>query len=147
MSKLGNFYGLSDIDIQKRFCFCIRNFRFGENKVNYSYYIRSLLKKHILSCYLKTDFMSKRHRGGEINGVLNIGGRRYFTSFKNVCNYQCEMSLFVVSLFGFVFFFLEIQGCIKYKEQMKLLKDLSSSDLRACTRRITLCILCPSKTI
>lgn len=105
MSKLGNFYGLSDIDIQKRFCFCIRNFRFGENKVNYSYCIRSLLKKHILSCYLKTDFMSKRHRGGEINGVLNIGGRRYFTSFKNVCNYQCEMSLFVVSLFGFGFFF------------------------------------------
>lgn len=67
--------------------FCRRNFSFGENKVNYFYCIRSLPKKHILSYNLKTGFMSRRHRQGEANGVLNIGGRRYYTSFKNVYNY------------------------------------------------------------
>lgn len=49
--------------------------------------ISGVSKKHILSCYIKTGIMSKRHRRGEISSVLNNGGRRYFTSVKNVYNY------------------------------------------------------------
>lgn len=45
---------------------------FRENNVNYSYCIRGLPKKHVLSCYLKAGFMSKTHGGGQVNSALNI---------------------------------------------------------------------------